>query len=349
MAVLAFLASIGLSTLVSEDIGRSLRLSAALLPGILLFILVADHLEGLRQIRLLYLSYSAVALALAVIVLWAAAWHGHGGVRVRDLISPDLGQPILVVPNDLTFLAVIAPFSLVLFYRNPFGALGVIGAASIALSLGAICVSASRTAALTLVLGLVVTTILAQPRQRLLRSLAGVFTLLCAALGFNALLFAESQVVTRLANDWTLSGRTDLWSTAWAMFQQTPLLGKGPHTFGLFRSVPWAHNLYLEVLAEQGLIGLLALGSLAICGLFAGWKTQRTGAAASRLLGAGALGGLIAFWSAGVVDLTLMREWVVITFFTILGVVGRLLSLQGGSKNEPDLSAYVEHTGQGLG
>src|SRR5438105_1928642 len=50
IAVLAFLASVGLSTVVSEDIGRSLRLSAALLPSILLFVLVRDHLEGLRQI-----------------------------------------------------------------------------------------------------------------------------------------------------------------------------------------------------------------------------------------------------------------------------------------------------------
>src|SRR5690242_8620083 len=36
IAVLAFLASVGLSTLVSEDVGRSMRLSAPLLPGLLL-------------------------------------------------------------------------------------------------------------------------------------------------------------------------------------------------------------------------------------------------------------------------------------------------------------------------
>src|SRR5712692_1501630 len=44
IAVIAFLVSVGVSTLVSEDIGRSLRLSAALLPSILLFVLVKDHL-----------------------------------------------------------------------------------------------------------------------------------------------------------------------------------------------------------------------------------------------------------------------------------------------------------------
>jgi hypothetical protein len=81
IAMVAFLASVGLSTLVSEDIGRSMRLSAAFLPGILLFMVVADHFEGLREIRLLYVTFSAIALALAVVVLWGA-WQGHG---VKDL------------------------------------------------------------------------------------------------------------------------------------------------------------------------------------------------------------------------------------------------------------------------
>jgi hypothetical protein len=36
IAVVAFLAFVGLSALVSEDIGRSLRLSAALVPSVLL-------------------------------------------------------------------------------------------------------------------------------------------------------------------------------------------------------------------------------------------------------------------------------------------------------------------------
>src|SRR5688500_5970713 len=48
ISVLVFLASVGVSTLVSEDIGRSVRLSAALLPGTLLFFVVAEHFDGIR-------------------------------------------------------------------------------------------------------------------------------------------------------------------------------------------------------------------------------------------------------------------------------------------------------------
>jgi O-antigen ligase len=231
-----------------------------------------------------------------------------------------------VVRNDATFLAVVAPLSLALFYREPRGKAGIVAAASIILSLGAICISESRTAALTLLIGLVATIVLAQPRQRLLRSLAGMFVLICIALLVNALLFPESQVITRLARDGGLTGRTDYWSTAWAMFQRAPLLGNGPHTFGVFHRIPWAHNLYLEVLAEQGLIGLLTLGCLAVGSLLTAWKAQRTGTTEARLLGAAALAALIGFWSAGVVELSLLREWVVTTLFMLLGIIGHLQS-----------------------
>jgi O-antigen ligase len=291
--------------------------------------------QGARQIRLLYLACSVVALVLALVVLWAAAVHGHGGAGLEGLLSPRLGPAILVVRNDITFLAVLAPLSLALCYREPLR-IGIIAAASILLSLGAICISMSRTAALTLVLGLIATIVLVQPRQRLFRNLVGGFALLGAALLANVLLFPESQVLTKLARNWTLSGRTDLWSTAWAMFQDAPLLGKGPHTFGVFHHIPWPHNLYLEVLAEQGLLGLLTLGSLLVWGFFGAWKTQRTGPADARLLGAGAFAGLIGFCSAGAVELSLLREWVVIVLFMLLGIVGQLLASQGGSREHAD-------------
>jgi O-antigen ligase len=334
IAVLAFLASVGVSTLVSEDIGRSLRLSAALLPGILMFVLITDYFDGVQQIRLLYLTCSVVALALALVVLWAAAWHGHAGAGLERLLSPSLGPAILVVRNDITFLAVLAPLSLALCYREPLR-IGIITAASIVLSLGAICISTSRTAALTLVLGLIATIVLVQPRQRLFRNLVGGLALLCAALLANALVFPESQVLTKLALNWTLSGRTDLWSTAWAMFQDAPLLGKGPHAFGVFHRIPWAHNLYLEVMAEQGLLGLVALGGLLACGIVTGWKVAHSPVENARYLGVGAVASLIGMCGAGVVELSLVREWVVITLFLLLGIIARLvLAAEAASSTE---------------
>ena len=118
------------------------------------------------------------------------------------------------------------------------------------------------------------------------------------------------------------------WTTAWTMFFYAPLVGQGPHTYGLFHTPPWPHNLYLEVLAELGLLGLIGLGGMLVCGIVGGWKLRHAPTEDTRFLGVGALASLIGLCSAGAVELTLLREWVVTTLFTLLGVIGHLLSLQ---------------------
>lgn len=64
-----------------------------------------------------------------------------------------------------------------------------------------------------------------------------------------------------------LNGRTLFWDVAWSDFKAHPLAGSGAGTYGAVwardRDVPTpiveAHSLYLETLAELGLIGLLLL------------------------------------------------------------------------------------------
>jgi O-antigen ligase len=66
--------------------------------------------------------------------------------------------------------------------------------------------------------------------------------------------------------------RFALWSAAVALFVEAPILGHGARTYGILyqarlhdldlpswvfaeqRFVPWPHNLYLELLTEQGLV-----------------------------------------------------------------------------------------------
>ncbi len=68
-----------------------------------------------------------------------------------------------------------------------------------------------------------------------------------------------------------LSGRTEMWRRAWAMFKEHPLYGGGEHNSGVVRTVydPKArrtiwfrthqHSIYLKYLGEQGLIGGILL------------------------------------------------------------------------------------------
>src|SRR5262249_42703886 len=104
LLVVVFLAATALSTLFSVDIGRSIRLGMHLVPGLLLFFLVTEYLDGPRDIRFVYLAFSALGVVLASRMLWVA-WKA---TSVADLRVTRLRIPLLVDPNDLTFLAIIA-------------------------------------------------------------------------------------------------------------------------------------------------------------------------------------------------------------------------------------------------
>jgi O-antigen ligase len=324
LAVMAFLGATVVSTVWSVDLDRSLRFSTPFLPAGLLFFVAVSHWEGTRDIRRLYWVLSAVGLGLAATVLWGV-WTASYGLSLKALV-PQLGIPILVVPNDLTVLAVIAPLSLALFYHKPRSAISISAVLSILLSIGAVCAFQSRTAALTMIITVTCAFILMQPKQRLIYGVMYGLGLFLFVLLIDSLLgFPLTAKVIRKA---TILGRVSYWSTAWNMFLEAPLLGNGPHTFGRFHKTPWAHNLYLEVLAEQGLLGLLALGGLLTCGLVGGWTLRRAPTKDGRLLGAGALAGLVGFCAAGVVELTLLREWVVTMLFMLLGVISHLVLTQ---------------------
>jgi O-antigen ligase len=300
LMVVVFLAETTVSTLLSVDIGRSIRLGMQILPAALLFFLVAEHFDGSRDIRLLYLTLSMLGIVLASKMLWVA-WDANGTVNLR---VTRLGIPLLVDPNDLTFLAILAPLSLVLLYREPRSACGIIAGFSIFLSLGTAFVFRSRTAVITTVISLTCVMLLTQRKHRLATGLAAIFTMLLLALLLNALIFPNSQLVEKViyGNYGTLNGRTPLWSAAWTAFLSAPVLGHGPHTFGVFSETPYVHNLYLEVLAERGGLGLAALGVLIAYGLAAAWRLQRVASSDVALFGTGALAGLVGLCGAAVVD-----------------------------------------------
>ena len=101
-----------------------------------------------------------------------------------------------------------------------------------------------------------------------------------------------------------LGSRTYIWQVAGDMFQQNWLVGNGPFTFGTeyiaWYSVPpevllaHAHNYFINVVAEAGLIGLSALLLVMFVLARTAWRIWRNGDAAAGLQNIGlmaALGG----------------------------------------------------------
>jgi hypothetical protein len=109
---------------------------------------------------------------------------------------------------------------------------------------------------------------------------------------------ADSLGAGRLAET-SANGRVDHWRVAWGTFVDHPLAGSGSGTYryewterrSLDYLVSDAHSLYLEVLAELGLVGALLLGIALLVPLRA--ALARRGA--DRLLWA-AVGALVVAW-----------------------------------------------------
>jgi O-antigen ligase len=340
LPVLGFVGATAVAVFGSADVTHSLHLSAALLPSLLLFFLVAEHFPDLRATWLLYLTCSALSLGLAAALLWGV-WQAGGQPPSAQMVLA-VRSPILLVPNDVALLAVLAPLSLATLSQRPRSVGGLMAALALLLSAGAIVLLQSRTALLTMVAALVVATVLLHGRRQLAVALACGMALLALVLLVDGA-FGFPLVAKFVRHwDWGGNGRLPLWRAAWAMFLDAPWWGHGPHTFvQLYRSYlhqmglpissrvsPWAHNLYLEVLAERGIIGFIALAVLLVYGLVAAWRLQAAATGEAHRLGVGALAGLIGLCGAAAVELTFLRQWVVIVLFMVLGVIAHLASLQ---------------------
>lgn len=334
-AVTVFLVARISSIVISPDPRRSVMLSTPLVPAALLFVVIAEYFRTVRHTQALYLTFSAVTLTLASMVLWAAFRIGSATAHTR---VAEVGSPILVEANDVTLFAMTAPVSLALLQQNPRSGIAFLAGASILASVCAISILQSRTAIATMIASLLCATTLMRIRYRFAFGLACALTVLVVSLLTDALV--GFPLLQKFSGDWTASGRVSLWRAAWAMFADAPLFGRGAHTFVLFyqsyltdlgvsippRLIPWAHNLYLEVLAEQGIVGLTALSLLLFSGLSAAYTTQRATSREIRLFGAGALGALMGFCLAAAVELSFLRHWVVVMLFVLLGLIAHLSS-----------------------
>jgi O-antigen ligase len=324
LPIVLFLVSTGVSTIFSDDIGRSIRLGASLLPALLLFFLIAQHVDGVRDVRIMFLTCSVVVLVVSTALL-LTGWYDYNEKGLKGVIT-HLGIPLLVVPNDVTFLAVIAPLSVALFYDKPRSMTGIGALISILLSVGAICAFRSRTAALTTIITVTCAVILMQSQQQRGQGALYALAFLVLTLLIDGLL--GFPLIAKVIRKATILGRMSYWSTAWQMFLGAPLLGHGPHTFGLFHKTPWAHNLYLEVLAEQGMIGFGALIALLASGMRMAWRVYRTAVGEVRFFGASVLAAFVGFCAASLFELSFVRQWVVLMLFVLLGIMAQLRQSQ---------------------
>jgi O-antigen ligase len=337
-AVGLFMLALVITTVASVDVGKSLMLDLGLLPAGLLGYLIAVYFRDVDALRLLF-GTCALGVAIMAAALLGIAWSNpgvHPGIWITQL-----GSPLLLVPNDTTLFALLAPFSLALVWRAPRGFETLLAAISLALGTVAMVVYQNGIGLLTLLLGLSVMTFLLNRRIALW---TGSIILL---LGLAADAWLGWPLLAKFVGlGQRLDPRWPLWLAAWSIFLEHPWLGTGPHTFGLVyqdyfqhltlpawlahdpRHTPWAHNLYLETLAEQGLAGTLALGFLLYRGFMPNWRALGGVSNQAKLIFTAALvAAFCCFFFAAFFELTFKRLWVPLGLAILLGLSAITTSL----------------------
>ncbi|HEU4449422.1 MAG TPA: O-antigen ligase family protein [Gaiellaceae bacterium] len=134
-----------------------------------------------------------------------------------------------------------------------------------------------------------------------------------------------------------IATRLDFWDAAVSMFQANPILGVGLNNFDVayvdlertgrsflpgsgLAAPETAHNLYLNTLAEQGLVGIVALGLLAVAAGRVIRALRRSEDARIRAFGLGLAGAGIAILVSNLFDVTLVDPKTSIIAWTLLGV-----------------------------
>lgn len=137
--------------------------------------------------------------------------------------------------------------------------------------------------------------------------------------------------------------RFDIWQAAVQIFQQQPILGAGLDSFPVaylelerpgriflgdgFALPPTAHNQYLNTLAEQGLVGMLALAGLAIGFLRSAFSLGRSADPRMRGMSRGLLGAGLVLATHSLVDVTFSDAKNATLVWVLLGVAAALVRI----------------------
>ena len=263
LALATFLGVCILSIAVSRHMRQSLEgLIGKWLEYLLFFVFVADlgAQEGVGR------RCAAVLSAGSVFVILEAVWQeifGRGLFRGYRLMVFDRMTGPYENPIDLaTYLMVVLLLLVgVTSFRRGRGVRGLLWLLAVAVLL---CLGRTLAFGAWLSLGVGLAWLLwREPRVRRQAMMTGAAVLLAA--GFFILRRGDWSLVS--FSDVGTKDRVFMWQTALRMIQDRPLLGHGINTFmanyldywvGGERQPRYAHNSYLQMAAETGLIGLAA-------------------------------------------------------------------------------------------
>jgi O-antigen ligase len=331
---LAYAGTVAVSWAVAPAPGDAVPLLRSLVTGLMLFFVVATAVRSRAQVE----AVLAGAAAGAALIGGLAAWqllHRVGSSAAFFTAAGDLVQRVsggFARANQLSgFLVLVVAVAVA-------GALvarrgRMFYAAAAALAILGIYASFSRGALLGLA---VVPLAFLRWRWGLIVVPALVVALAVGAPGL------VRERFSRVTPD-EVAGRVDFWQAAGEMWAAHPAIGAGVGAYPLayaeaprpgkryldrtaFVPPPHAHNLFLQLLAEQGLVGLAAFAAVLTAAFIRVLALRRAADRWTRVVASGLFGALLAFLVHNQLDVTLV-ETTGIYFWGLLGLVSALTTM----------------------
>jgi O-antigen ligase len=352
VAVVLFLLVGGASTLHAVDASVALNRFLGLVAATALLFAVIELCRGQRQSALVVGGAVAGLLLTALFGVFqklAGQTSSAGVVIEGEVVGRIAGA--FSHPNQFAgYLIILIPVAgAVAATRAAPAGLRVLGGAALVLALAALAFSFTRGAILGLVGGSLLWLAVVRPRTALI--VAVVVAVGGIALAPGAL---KERLQDPAGGDVGL--RADLWQGALDIYRESPVLGVGLGNFGEGYSrlpaqlstgtqrrllhqkqllvPPHANNLFLTILAEEGIIGALAFLGLIGSALTVCLRASRLDDPFGRAVGVGVGAGVSAMLVHSLLDQTLFGE-MALPVFALIGVTALYVAREAGAET-PD-------------
>jgi O-antigen ligase len=337
LALLAFLLSAIASSAQAIAPGESVKKVTILLTAAAIFFAVTQFC-GTRASLAVVVGGALAGLALAG--AHGVAQNSLGLAGVAGFVSDgDLVQRVQGTfghPNQYGgYLAFLIPVAAAVAATRGLGALRGLGAAGVVLALPALVFTYARGAIGGLVLGSLVWLGVVRPK---------LAVVVAVVVGASALLLAPATLRERFDPQATREDvplRADIWAAAIDIYGQSPVLGVGIENYpeayerlpGTVPSAsqrrylnedelltpPHAQNLYLNVLAEQGIVGIGALAALLGAALLLLYRASKAVDPLVHAVGLGAGAGTAGMLLHSLLEVTMLSE-LALPLFGLLAV-----------------------------
>jgi O-antigen ligase len=240
----------------------------------ILYFIIVNNIKDKKQIKFLVIVMVLTMLIIDYYTCLQIRWMG--GLASRSKIN---GTFVELGPNELgAFLAICTSvLSGILFFEKKSSKLRLLIALVIVLNLYCILFLYSRGTYLSVMTGLLFISIVKK------RKLLAVF--IVVVLFWQV--FLPEKVVERIKQtrseqgslDQSSQSRLNMWQDALNLFKESPLTGVGYAVvpfYGLSESQNDPHNIYMKILAEEGIVGFIIILIFFFLCFRSGWKLYVT-------------------------------------------------------------------------